>query len=74
MSSQESTPLSPSPGPPRRMAAGVRLVRQSLRGDGPGPTEGPLVAAILLLAIPMVLEMSMESVFAVVDIFWMSSP
>jgi len=55
-----------------RSAGGVRLLRHALRGDGPGPTEGPVVSAIILLAIPMVLEMSMESVFAVVDIFWVS--
>lgn len=66
----------PSGQPPRalsaRLGAGFRLVGQALRGDGPGPTEGALVPAILLLAIPMVLEMSMESVFAVVDIFWVA--
>ena len=43
-----------------------------LRGRGASPSEGPLTTAILLLAIPMVLEMVMESVFAVVDIFFVS--
>jgi putative MATE family efflux protein len=48
------------------------LISDALRGRGAAPTEGPLISAILLLAIPMVLEMVMESVFAVVDIFFVS--
>ncbi len=49
-----------------------RIVVDALRGRGGAPSEGPLSTAILLLAIPMVLEMVMESVFAVVDIFFVS--
>ena len=51
---------------------GVQLLVDALRGRGGSPTEGRLTPAILLLAIPMVLEMVMESVFAVVDIFFVS--
>lgn len=54
------------------LAAGARLVRDALRGRGGDPTKGPVGRAILLLAVPMVLEMVMESVFAVVDIFFVS--
>jgi putative MATE family efflux protein len=47
-------------------------IRESLRGSHRDYTVGPVGRAILMLAIPMVLEMSMESIFAVVDIFWVS--
>lgn len=49
-----------------------RTVGDALRGRGGDPTRGPIGRAIVLLAIPMVLEMLMESVFAVVDIFFVS--
>jgi putative MATE family efflux protein len=57
--------------PPRREGFWT-LVRESLRGDRHDYTALPLGRAILLLAVPMVLEMAMESVFAVVDMFWVS--
>ena len=47
-------------------------VREALRGSRQDFTEVPIRRAILLLAIPMVLEMAMESLFAVVDIFFVS--
>ena len=47
-------------------------VREALRGSRRDYTSGPIGRAILLLAIPMVLEMVLESVFAVVDVFWVS--
>lgn len=48
------------------------LLRQSLRGDEYDYTSGSLRAAVFLLSVPMMLEMCLESVFAVVDIFFVN--
>jgi len=48
------------------------LVREALAGSRRDLTAMPLARSVLLLAVPMVLEMIMESVFAVADIFWVS--
>src|SRR3954451_5424557 len=48
-------------------------VREAVSGTHHGEyTVGPIDRAILLLAIPMVLELVLESVFAVVDVFFVS--
>src|SRR5437762_5894532 len=46
------------------------LVNRSLRGEEYDYTQGSIRQAIILLAIPMILELSLESVFAVVDMFF----
>jgi putative MATE family efflux protein len=45
-------------------------LREAIHGSHQDYTEGSLNRAILLLAVPMVLEMVLESLFAVVDVFW----
>jgi putative MATE family efflux protein len=46
------------------------LLKQSLRGDQQDYTTGSIRKAVFLLSIPMILEMGMESVFAVVDLYF----
>src|SRR3954469_1241531 len=54
----------------RRISYFISLVSQSLRGIEHDYTKGSIRGAIVLLAIPMILELSLESVFAVVDMFF----
>jgi putative MATE family efflux protein len=67
---REGEPLTPIPAEPRRTFWDD--ARAALRGDELDYTKGPLTRAIWLLAIPMVLEMSMESTFAIVDVYFVS--
>ena len=48
------------------------LWRAALRGDTEDFTTGPIGTAVFLLSVPMVLEMALESVFAVTDIFFVA--
>jgi putative MATE family efflux protein len=45
-------------------------VKEAIRGSHQDYTEAPIGRAVLLLAIPMVLEMMMESIFVVADVFF----
>jgi putative MATE family efflux protein len=46
------------------------LLKEAIGGSHRNFTEGSLGQAIVLLAVPMVLEMAMESIFAVCDVFF----
>ncbi len=50
----------------------LSAIREAIRGSQTDYTRGPVGRSILLLSIPMVLEMLMESVFAVVDVFFVA--
>src|SRR5262245_294855 len=47
-------------------------IRDALRGVHHDYTEGPIGRSLMLLAVPMVLETLMESLFAVVDVFFVA--
>jgi putative MATE family efflux protein len=45
-------------------------VKEAIRGSHQDYTEAPIGRAVVLLAVPMVLEMMMESIFVVADVFF----
>lgn len=53
-----------------RVPAIFSIIKQSLRGEERDYTQGSIRLSVLMLAIPMVLEMIMESVFALVDLYF----
>ena len=57
---------------PNSQAGLWNSLREAIRGSHQDFTTGNLNRAILLLAVPMVLEMVLESLFAVVDVFWVA--
>jgi putative MATE family efflux protein len=63
------TPPDAAPAPAPSLWADLRA---ALRGTSADYTRIPLQRAVLLLAVPMMLELVLESTFAVVDIFFVA--
>jgi putative MATE family efflux protein len=58
---------------PSRLRALLRDLADAVRGTEMDYTQGNLGRAVLLLSVPMMLEMVLESVFAVVDVYFVST-
>ncbi|NCU05913.1 MAG: MATE family efflux transporter [Chitinophagaceae bacterium] len=55
-----------------RLSYIYQIFKQSLNGEEQDYTQGSIRKAVFLLAIPMILELGFESVFAVVDMYFVS--
>lgn len=55
-----------------RLARLRNVLREAVLGSRQDFTEGSIGRAIVMLAIPMVLEMAMESLFGIVNVFWVA--
>ena len=47
-------------------------LREAVRGSSLDYTTAPVGRAIVMLAVPMVMEMAMESIFVLADVFWVA--
>jgi putative MATE family efflux protein len=74
MSDAMSPPMTQAPtqAGARRVADAWRLLRDAVRGVPLDLTAAPIGKALVMLAVPMIMEMVMESIFAVVDVFWVA--
>jgi putative MATE family efflux protein len=50
----------------------ISLLREAVRGSEQDFTEGNIGRAIVLLSVPMILEMMMESLFGIVNVFYVA--
>jgi len=64
--------LSPERETKSRVSVWWNALREAIGGSEQDFTEGSIGRAITLLAIPMVLEMGMESLFGIVNAYWVS--
>ncbi|HXU08279.1 MAG TPA: MATE family efflux transporter, partial [Blastocatellia bacterium] len=55
-----------------RLGRWAAFLREAVVGSQRAFTEGPIGPAIFLLAVPMVLEMMMESLFGIINVFWVA--
>ena len=62
----------PPPETPKTSESFFELVTKAIQGTTEDYTEGSLNRAVFLLSVPMVLEMAMESVFALTDVFFVA--
>jgi putative MATE family efflux protein len=65
VATETATESHKSPGP-------WATLREAVRGSHQNFTEGSIGRAIFLLSVPMVLEMAMESLFGIVNVFWVA--
>ena len=57
---------------PTHRAGLLATIREALRGSQLDYTAAPVGRSVIMLAVPMVMEMAMESIFAVADVFWVA--
>jgi putative MATE family efflux protein len=50
----------------------LKTLREAFAGSQQDFTEGSIRRAIFMLAVPMVLEMAMESLFGIVNVYWVA--
>ena len=69
---QQNMPTPMESRPESRLTRYYLTIKSAIRGDEYDFTTLDLRTAVILLAIPMMLELALESVFAVVDIFFVN--